>query len=387
VTGARLLLIAASDDYLLEEARSESVSRMAAELGGCPVETLAPDTTPESAAIELLSPSLFDPQRVLVVEDARAWVKTSAPGGAVGKLQPADAAPLVETLRNGLPDGVGLVLGVWCGSRPTGPLVDAIHENGEMQWIPSPPAPMPWEDVALSAEQVDVLKRVLHRAAPEVEMLPAAEELLLERLGFAPRRLVQEVRKLAAACGGDPIDEQLVRRLTFPRERSLEQLQQAVLGRRVGPFIDLMRAASDGVPVADWRGQRLESSALQFAAVGQGVSLATQMLYLLELGRELGLGSELDPERVHTRWWYSKQFKNDLAPRLLKAIAADPAAPWSGRKPPTVWKLGQLIDGAVRYRPDELARTLADAGGVEERLRGSLAGEAVSAWVTALLAP
>ena len=57
MTGARLLLIAASDDYLLEEARSESVSRMAAELGGCPVETLAPDITPESAAIELLSPS------------------------------------------------------------------------------------------------------------------------------------------------------------------------------------------------------------------------------------------------------------------------------------------------------------------------------------------
>lgn len=386
MSGVRLLLVASSDDYLLEEARAESSSRLAEELGGCPVETLEGEITPESAATELLSPSLFEPTRVLVIEDARAWVKTSAPGGAVGKLRTVDPAPLVDTLRAGLPEGLGLVIGVWCGSRPTGPLVDVVCEAGEMQWIPLPPPPKPWEDVNLSAEQVSVLKGVLQRAAPAVEMLPEAENLLLERLGFAPRRLVQEVRKLAAACGGEPIDEELVRRLTFPRTRSLEQLQEAVLGRRVEPFVDLMRAASEGVPVADWRGQRLESSGLQFAALGQGVSLAAQMLYLLELAREHGLDAELDPEQVHARWWYSKRFKNDLGPRLAEAIAADPATPWSGRKPPSVWKLGQLIEGAVRYRPDELARMLAAAGAVEANLRRPLAEEAVSSWMTTLLA-
>ncbi len=386
MTGARLLLIAASDDFLLEEARAEAVTGLVEQLGGGSVEILSAEITPESAATELLSPSLFEPQRVFVVEDARAWVKTSAPAGAVGKLPAADPAPLVETLRSGLPAGVGLVLGVWCGSRPTGPLVDVIRERGEAQWIPLPPPPKPWEEVSLSAEQVAVLRRILRQVVPGVEILPTAETILLERLGFAPRRLAQEARKLAAACGGNPIDQELVRRMTFPKERSLEQLQEAVFGRQVGPFVDLMRAASEGVPVSDWRGQRLEPKALQFVALGQGVSLATQMLYLLELGRELGLGSQLCGERVHIRGWYSKEFKNDLGPRLQEAIAADEAAPWSGRKPPSAWRLKQLVEGAVRYQPEELAQTLATAGTVEEQLRGPMAEEAVSSWMTTLLA-
>ncbi len=57
----------------------------------------------------------------------------------------------------------------------------------------------------------------MNKAAGSTRFTPAAERLLMERLGFAPRLLAQEVRKLAAASAGGEVDENLVRRSVFPR--------------------------------------------------------------------------------------------------------------------------------------------------------------------------
>ena len=64
--------------------------------------------------------------------------------------------------------------------------------------------------MALSDEQCEVLRGVLAREAGEVRFTPAAERLLFDRLGFAPRLLAQEGRKLAAASAAETVDEDLV---------------------------------------------------------------------------------------------------------------------------------------------------------------------------------
>ena len=163
----------------------------------------------------------------------------------------------MQVLAEGVPEGMALVMGAWCGRKPTGPLVEAVEKAGDVRWIPLPPPPKPWEDAVLSSEQRRC-SRPSFAAPPAVSYSArGANRLLLERLGFAPRLLVvQEVRKLAGAAGEIEVDEALVRRLTFPRERSLEVVRDAVLGRELEPLLDLVAAAASGVP-----GQRLAGSA------------------------------------------------------------------------------------------------------------------------------
>ena len=144
-------LIAASDDYLLEQRLSAEVSAVCRELGGVEPEILSDEASPESVAMELVSPSLFAAQRVLVVPDTRVWLGAAAPPGVkTTKASPPDLKPLVHVLGEGLPDGMALVMGAWCGRKPTGELVDAVQKRGSFEWIPVPPPPKPWEDAVLS---------------------------------------------------------------------------------------------------------------------------------------------------------------------------------------------------------------------------------------------
>ena len=380
-----VVLVACSDDYLLEEALANEVRQLSASPDQPAVIHLPDDVTPERAAMELVSPSLFDPARVLVVADVRGWMRAKAPAGGPGAAAPADPEPLVEALAAGVPEGVGLVLGAWCGGKPTGPLVDAVRAAGRVEWIALPRPPKPWEDVALSSEQVTVLREVLQRAAAGVRWTPGAERLLLERLGFAPRLLAQEVRKLASACGsGASIDEELVRRLTFPPERSLEAVRDAVLHRELKPLVDLLAAAEAGIVVRDWRGQALGVQALPAVLLGQVCSLLQQLLYVRRTVAALGEIGELDPARTGRGDWYSRSFKGGgLGERILKLIDGDPASPYAGKKNPSLWSLGRLAAGAGRYREEELVRALASAGRVEADLRREAVGvAAMTAWLT-----
>jgi len=371
---SRIRLIASSDDYLLELRLARAVAEVSAELGGgVEPEPQGEDATPETVATELVSPSLFAAERVLVVPDVRIWIDGVAPAGLKPpKESPPDPQPLVRVLADGVPEGMGLVMGAWCGRKPTGALVDAVAGAGLFEWIPLPPPPKPWEDAVLSNEQRRVLEGVLQSAADGVAFTPGATRLLLERLGFAPRLLIQEVRKLVGAAAGAEVDEALVRRLTFPRERSLEVVRDAVLQRRLAPLLDLISAASSGAPVNNWQGQRLEPGGLAQILVSQVTNLLHQMLYLRQLAAHSGLESEMAPGTTSRNGWYNRHFKSAVAPELLERLKDDAPSPLIRPKAklPTPFGLSGLFAGAGRYTTAELTAAAVAASRVEEGIRG-----------------
>ena len=386
---SRICLIAASDDYLLEERLSAGVARVCRELGGVEPEFQAEEATPESVAMELVSPSLFAEERVLVVPDVRVWLGAKVPPGIKAtKAAPPDAHPLVHVLGEGLPEGMGLVMGAWCGRKPSGELVEAVENAGSFEWIPVPPPPKPWEDAVLSSEQWKVLEEVLLKAADGVPFNRSATRLLLERLGFAPRLLVQEVRKLAGAAGDGEVDEDLVRQLTFPRERSLEVVRDAVLARVLEPRLDLVAAAGSGVPINDWQGQRLDTGRFGPTLFGQVTNLLLQLLYLRRAADAAGLGREMEPKQTSKGRWYNQRFKTDIAPDLLARLKDDAPSPLvrpSG-KPPTPFSLGALFSGAGRYSDVELTAALAEASKVETRIRQEpFPLEALTVWLSGFI--
>jgi hypothetical protein len=388
---AHVHLIASPDDYLLEEKLREILARVCGELGGVEPENLPEEATPEEVAVELCSPSLFASQRVIVAPDVRAWLDIPASRGPGARHKAskatADAGPVAAVLRDGLSEEIALTMAAVCHEKPKGDLVKAIEEVGFLHWISLPPEPKPWEDVVLSREQGEVLRGVLSRAAGNVQFAPGAEQLLFDRLGFAPRALAQEGRKLAAACAGGVVDEELVQSLSFPRERSLDTVEDAVLKRELAPILDLIAAAEAGIRVRDRRGRTLDSKSVAGALVGQTSALLQQMLYLRWAAEAEGLEKEMAPEQTGRRGWYAGRFLKGIAPGLgdrLELDAPSPLVPGPGRAP-RPWRLGQLFAGAGHYREDVLVAALAGLGSVETSLRGSMTAEALSVWFTGLL--
>lgn len=386
VTG-RLLLLASSDDYLLGEALADEVSAACRELAVEGPEVLPDDVTPDAVAVELEYPSLFSPRRVLVVRDAARFLEPTSERRGGGRAPSVE--PLVQALAAGVPDDLALIVAARCDAKPDGDLVAAATHHGRFLWIPVPPPPKPWEEAVLSDEQVAVLRSVLRRAVPEGRFAPAAETLLLERLGFAPRLLVEEARKLATAAGaGGTVDEDLVHRLALPQERSLDAVQNAVLKRHLGALMDLLAAAAAGLPINDFRGQRLDPDRVGPAVLAQVANLLEKLLDLRLLARELGHEVDLAPARTGTDRWYQRMFKPRLAPALEARLTEDGAAsPLNAGKPPSTWVLGRLFAAAGRYREEELVAALSSAGATEVAIRGDLPLEALSAWLGQLLEP
>jgi len=387
--------VAAGDDLLLEDAFKDATVRAGESFSEPAVENLRDDVTPEDVAVELNSPSLFNPERVLLLPDVSRWVvAATSPGGpkipskkdakAIEKLM----RPLIDTIEGGMPEGVALVMGVWCGTKPSGPLVSAAETGGRLEWVPTPEPPKPWEDAAVSDAQKTVLRRLMTRAAPTARFAPAAEKLLFERLGFAPRLLIQETAKLAMAAGPNAvIDEKLVRRLVLPREGSLEVLQDALLGRdcpAAGAFLDQARR---GLPIRDWSGTHIEERGLGIRTFNLAVDTFIRLLYLRGAARTIGAEDELNPQKNSTRMWYSRTFKTRLGPKLKTHIESDPGAPFrgdtkKGTKAPSPWALQRLFRGASLYSDEELVRSLIDAGQIERHLRRpGNPMEALPAWL------
>jgi len=378
-------LIASSDDYLLEEALEETVSEVCAALGNVEPEVMADEVTPQDLSVELCSPSLFAPQRVLVVPEMQSWLE------AEGRRRPeggdADLTPLVQVLGEGIADGIALVMGAFCRSKPRGALVDAVDETGEFLWRPAPKAPKPWEDAVVSKEQEAVLRRILAKAAGDVRFTARATQVLLERLGFAPRLLMQEGRKLAAASVDGEVGEELVMALSFPKERSLDVVWDAVLERQASPVLDIIAASDAGIQVRDRQGRTVTAQSAPYVLFGQVSSILQNLLYLRRVAAGHGLLDAMAPEETRDSLWYPRSFKNDLGPRLLELIESDAPSPLkrSGGKGPTLFVLGQLFKGAGRYSDHDLVQPLAELGRVEAALRGDMPHEALSVWLTSFL--
>jgi hypothetical protein len=382
---ASVHLVASSDDYLLEEALGETLQSVCAEFGDIEPEIMPDEMTPEELSLELCSPSLFAPQRVLFVPEIGRWVE--APRGARAEKDVVDLTSLIRVLDEGVADGIALVMGACCRSKPKGALVDAVERTGNFLWQPAPKPPKPWEDTVLSKEQEAVLRKLLARVAGEVDFTPEATALLLERLGFAPRLLIQEVRKLAGANVNAIVDEDLVKALCFPQERSLDVVWDAVAERRAKPILDIMVSAEAGIAVRDRQGRAVAGQSAAFILFGQISSILQNLLYLRRLAAQHGFLEEMAPERTCENAWYPRTFKSRLGPKLAKLIEDDSPSPIRkrGGKAPTSFVLGGYFKGAGRYSDHDLVRALAELGRVETALRGDMPGEALSAWLTTFL--
>ena len=379
-----LALIASSDDYLLERRLADATAAACQTLGVDGPEMLGNDVEPDTVALELQSPSLFSDGRVLLVRDVRGWLDTTTPVGAPKTPSKPELDALLAVLRDGLPSGMALVLGAWCGRRPKGALVDAVEAAGDLQWLALPEPPKPWENVVLSDAQRQVLGDLLRATAGDVVFSRGAAELLMSRLGFAPRQLVQETTKLVAAAGDvGRVDEDMVRRLTFPAEQSLEAVSEAILERRPERLVGVIGAADVGTPLRDWQGRSIDERQVPFVVMAQVSSLLLQLAVVREVATEQGLEKELDPAWVEQSSWYGRRFKNDLGPRLLDALgdAAPTPVGRDGRKAPTLWRLGQLVRGAARWSGPELDAALEGLGALERRLRSDSRVEALVAWI------
>ncbi len=390
---AHVHLVASPDDYLLQERLDRLLDEVRSGLGGVEPELLSDEAAPEAVALELSSPSLFTPQRLLVVSDVTAWITRA--GGRAGKKKAAeseaavDLSALTGILEEGLSDQMGLVMAAVSATAPKGPLVDAVKACGTLHWLPLPPPPKPWDEVPVSLEQAAVLRDVIRHAAGEVRFARAAERLLFDRLGFSPRLLASEARKLAAAAAGGEVGEELVRQLCFPKQRSLETARDAVLERRPEPLLDLLLAAEAGQVVRDFQGRQLDGKGAAFSLVAQAWSIFQQLFYLRRLAVRSGLLDEMDPERTNVERWYPRRFKDGIAPRLKELLEEDAPSPvvQTGRRTPHPFALGHLFRAAGRYSDEELADALADLGAVEAALRGDRSQEVVSAYFARVLPP
>ena len=382
-------LIASPDDYLLELELDAVVAAVRESYGDVEPEIIGAETTPEELAVELCSPSLFAPQRVLVAPEIEAWVDVPAQRQPRIAARPAtvDATAVAQVLGDGLAEGIALVLGACCDAKPKGVLAAAVETTGQLHWQPVPAAPKPWEDVVLTREQEQLLGTLLQRTAADIAFTPEARGLLFERLGFAPRSLVQEARKLAAASLDGTVDEDLVRSLCFPREHSLEVVSDGLLGRRAALILDLLAAAQANAQVRDWQGGVVDTNAVPRIVYSQAVTIFQQLLYLRRVAAKAGLGDEMAPQRTSGEYWYPRQFKQGIGPALVSLLEADAPSPVirQGSKSPTVFRLGGLFKGAGRYSDHELVDGLAASGEVERALRGDLPFEAVSVWIANVL--
>ncbi len=387
---APVYLVASSDDYLLEEALGETVRAVCAEFGDIDPETMPEALTPEDLSVELCSPSLFAPQRVLVVPEIRAWIDIPAkrpPDPRPTEKAIVDAAPVVQVLGEGIADGIALVMGACCHSKPKGALVDAVDEAGGFRWQPVPEPPKPWEDAVLSKEQEAMLRKLLSRVAGDVRFTPEAARLLLDRLGFAPRLLIQEGRKLAAANVEGMVDEELVLALSFPKERSLDVVWDAVFDRRAAPILDIMAATEAGIQVRDRQGRPVTAKGAPHALFSQVASILQNLLYLRRLSAEHGLLGEMSTDKTRDDFWYPRRFKNGLGPKIVEFVKADAPSPIqrARAKAPTLFLLGRLFKGAGRYSDEDLVQAIAGMGAVETALRGDMATEALSVWIASTL--
>ena len=383
-------LVASSDDYLLEEALSETVRVVCAEFGDIDPETMPEALTPEDLSVELCSPSLFTPQRVLVVPEIRTWIEIPAkrpPDPRPAEKAAVDSAPVVQVLGEGIADGIALVMGACCHSKPKGPLVDAVDATGGFRWQPVPEPPKPWEDAILSREQEAMLRTLLSKVAGDVRFTPEAARLLLDRLGFAPRLLVQEGRKLAAANVDGMVDEELVLALSFPKERSLDVVWDAVLERQAAPVLDIMAATEAGIQVRDRQGRSVSAKGAPSILFSQVASILQNLLYLRRLAAAHGLVEEMSTDKTRDDFWYPRRFKNGLGPKIVGLVKADAPSPIqrTGGKAPTLFVLGRLFKGAGRYTDEDLVQALAGVGAVETALRGDMAAEALSVWIASIL--
>jgi len=368
-----LLLISSPDDYLLELERDDVTT---AWRGAHPEgETVTFDEAPLAGRLieELAAPSLFAPERLLVVTNANPYMKAGRAddGDALGRA--LASLPLRD---------VTLLLTAVTKEAPEGAVADTVRDRGEVRFLALPEPPKPWEDVRTSKEQRSVLATLVGRVAPSLAGQREVVDALIEAYGFRPRALAQAAERLILS--GEP-NAATVREQAGAGECTLRDLEEALIGRTAQRFVRLASIIASGGVLTDWRGEAVSPDRAAMVLASTFGRLLRQGLAVRAHAVRAGLRSELQPERCAGGGWYTRTFKPRLYPLLSADIEATAGSPAEGR---TAWQLHRAFRLAAAYPETELVEALADlAGSRAERDRGPAALAAVSALVLGFIAP
>lgn len=362
-----ILLIASPDDFLLELERTDVTAAWSeAHPDG---EVLTLDEAPPAGRLvqELATPSLFAPERLLVVVSALPYLKKGS----------AEEGEVLAHALSSLPlRDVTLVLTAVTKDPPEGPVVDAARSRGEVRFLALPEEPKPWEDVRASKAQRPVLASLVARVAPELADQREVVDALIEVYGFRPRALAQAAERLLLS--GEPTAA-AVRDQAGAGECTLRDLEEALLARETTRFVRLAGVLASGGVLTDWRGEAVgpERTAMVLASTfGRLLRLA---LAVRAHAIRAGLETELEPKRCAGGGWYTKTFKPKLYPRLSADVDSTPGSPAEGR---TAWQMHRAFRLAAAYSEAEMIEALARlAGSRAERERGPSALAEVSTLV------
>ncbi len=335
---------------------------------------------------ELASPSLFAPQRLVVVRDAAPYLdscpKPKRPANKPRSEQAGEAedeerdgeiteaaeeqpekAPseevlaLAEALATFSFSGVSLLLTAVCAAKPEGCVVQVVEGRGEVKVIELPPPPKPWEKLSLSNEQRQALEKVILRAAPELAGQEAVCTALCNAYGFEPRRLAQAARQLVQS---GEVSVAAVHAQAGLGERALTELEELLLESDPARAAHWLAALLSGGELAGWRGEAVAPKSFGRALGHALTRVLRQVLAVRGHACRAGLAAELDPRRCAAKGWYNDTFRKHLLSKLQAEIAAHPASPVDGkpRKPLTPWVLHRLFKLAARYPETALLRCL-----------------------------
>ncbi len=297
---------------------------------------------------ELASPSLFAAERLLVVRDASAVLE----GKERDKGKRA-AEALLACLRSSWDRATSLLLCLASSSEPRGVLADYVRAHGTLTWMPLPAPPKPWEDVRLSEEQRRTLKRLLKRTVPPILAHEEVVEVLLDHFGFKPRQLVQTAERVLLA---GQLDAQKLRAELGPPERSIEELEKALLERKGERLARFLAALLAGGELVNWRGERISPTSVAPLLGATLHRLLRNALAMREVARRAGLADELDARRCAAPRWYATTFQKRLHPLLERQIGAAAGCELADA---SLWQRHRAFRLAAAYSDDELRRALA----------------------------
>jgi hypothetical protein len=368
-----VLLLVSPDDFLLElESRDFEAAWRRAYAAG---EVITFDEAPPAGRLvqELATPSLFSPQRLLLVTSAGAYVAPGRRGEADPLAQALETLPLAD---------VTLLLAAVATTPPSGALAEIVAARGQVRFLALPEAPKPWEETRVSPAQRRVLASVVERTVPALAGESEVVEALAEVYGFRPRALAQAAEQLL--LGGD-ISAAAVRASAGAGECPIRELEESLLERNGARFARFAGVVSSRGTLTDWRGEPVAADRATVVLAGTLGRLVRQALAVRGHAVRAGLVQELEPKRCARRGWYTQVFKPRLCPMLAADIEATPASPLAGLTP---WQLHRAFRLAAAYSDAKLVTVLAGlAESRVERERGPAAMAALSTLVLRLIAP
>jgi len=253
----RLHLLLGDDDFLTGRVVESIVAERSAEVGAdVPVTRVRAGDVTEHELAELLSPSLFAEERVIVVEAAADAGKAPA--------------ELIAATANALPDGITLAV-VHTGGGRAKSMIPALKKAGAVEYKCEKPKWPSDKATFVNAE----FKRLGARVSGDVV------EQVVDSVGGELRELAAACSQLVADTGGKVTREVV---LTYYQGRAevtgFEVADKAVTGDRAGALESLAWACHHGVPrvlLADALAEAVHAIARVRGVSGDQYSVAREL--------------------------------------------------------------------------------------------------------------